>query len=134
MLAARFLRGGGRHGGHRQGLPLGPALVDVFPALAVDGEVRAVKPAQVATGAGLGGAENGKVIALGIEFFGEGQTIRRAEIDAEGTSLADFRPDEDRTLARALFVGGVTHRTLFQANLDRVLSTFQPAPDRKSVV
>ena len=105
-------------------LPLGLAFVDVPPALPVDGEIGAVKTAQVAAGTGLGGTENGEMVPFGIEFLGEGQAVGRTEIDAEGTSFADLSSNEDRALTRALFGGGVAHKALFQANLVQVLSTF----------
>jgi hypothetical protein len=67
------------------------------------------------------------MVTLGIEFLGEGQAVGGTEINAEGTSLAYFRPDKDRSLPCALFCTGVAHRALFQAKLDRVLSTFTAA-------
>jgi hypothetical protein len=71
------------------------------------------------------------MVTLGIEFLGKGQAVGGAEIDAEGASLADFGPNEDRPFARTLYIAGVTHGTLFQANPDSIPTTSRESSQQK---
>ena len=99
------------------------ALIDVFPSFAVDGEVRTIEPAQITPSAGIGCAEDGEVVTLGVEFLGKGQAVGWTKIDAERTSLAYFGPDKDCALTRALFGAGVAHGALSQTNRAVVFTT-----------
>ena len=53
--------------------------------------------------------QDGIMVALGIEFLGKRQAMGRTEVDAEGTSLADFRSNENRPLSSPLNRGRIAH-------------------------
>jgi hypothetical protein len=70
-------------------------------ASSVDGEVRAIQAAKVATAALFSGYDVWWVISLGIERGGEGKHVRGAKFDAEATALAAFDGDVDGTFGHS---------------------------------
>jgi hypothetical protein len=63
----------------------------------VDGEVRTIQAAKIATATFFSSYDVWWVISLGIERGGERKHARGAKLDAEAASLAAFDGDEDRT-------------------------------------
>ncbi len=60
-----------------------------------DGEIGAVKPAQVAPRAILRPGQHRVMVALGVEVFRELQAMGGTKVDAEGTPFAGPRFNED---------------------------------------
>src|ERR1017187_8269984 len=69
-------------------LPFG---LGVLPA--VDREVRAIHPAQVATATFIRGDDVGGMVSLGVEGRREAEDLGGAELDAERAALAAFDVD-----------------------------------------
>jgi hypothetical protein len=68
----------------------------------VDGEVRTIQAAKIATATFFSSYDVWWVISLGIERGGERKHARGAKLDAEAASLAAFDGDEDRTFGHSV--------------------------------
>ena len=75
---------------------------------AVDGEVGAIHPAQVATATFLRGDDVGRMVSLGVEGGREAEDLGGAELDAERAALAAL--DVDANVA-------FCHSVVFQLTL-----------------
>jgi len=67
----------------------------------VDGEVRAIQAAQVATAAFFSSYDVGWVVSLGIERRRERKYACGAKLDAEAAALAALDGDEDRSFGHS---------------------------------